>query len=229
MTRTTARMTRRGALGALGALATLGLAACGGAGSVTTDGEAPEDEKTTPGTESEDPSKGTDPDDAAPSTDEDEAASPNAGPSAELPIGAEFKDETLGDTVTIVSAQRNLPSERQDYRIEGGGEVIYVQVAVTPGTQFGGTISPSDFRINPGEPDEDNTTLSLADEITAAGLQAFESASRRDGGNPTGWIGFVADKRKDTYTAAYVRREAKVLGEDTVIPEFRGEFTIPAV
>ncbi|MGP9694183.1 hypothetical protein ACT3TZ_06140 [Brachybacterium sp. AOP25-B2-12] len=229
MTTTTARLTRRGALGALGALGVLGLTACGGSGSVTTGGEGRgTTEPAEKGTGGSDDGGAT----PAPSEDETsdaaEGASAGAGPSAELPVGAELRDEALGDTITIVSVLRDVATERQARAVERGGEVIYVQVAATPGTQYGGSITPSDFHINPGQPDEDNTTLTLEPEITAAGLTAFDSAPRRDGGNPSGWIALVAEKRKDTYTAAYIRPEAKVLGKDTVIPEFRGEFTIPA-
>lgn len=221
---TTARMTRRGALGAFGALAVLGLAACGSA-----------DEQEVAKPAASDPATGdTQASDAGGTTGEATAeetteAAPQGGtPNAEAPIGTEITDGELGDTITIVSVRRDVPSTLQERAVADGGEVFYLQLSATPGQEYGGVLTERDFYVNPGEPDEDNTMLTLDDEIIAAGLPLFEGATRRDGGTVTGWIGFVAEKRKDTYPGAYIRPEVKILGQDTRIPEFRADFVVPA-
>ena len=47
-------------------------------------------------------------------------------------------------------------------------------------------------------------------------------------GEATGYIPIYVEQTGDTLKGAYVRPEAKILGEDETIPEFRGEFEIPA-
>jgi hypothetical protein len=63
--------------------------------------------------------------------------------------------------------------------------------------------------------------------MVAAGYEYFDGPSRRDG-EATGYIPIYVEQTGDTLKGAYVRPEAKILGEDETIPEFRGEFEIPA-
>lgn len=50
---------------------------------------------------------------------------------------------------------------------------------------------------------------------------------RRDG-EATGYIPIYVETTGDPLKGAYVRPEMKILGEDATVPEFRGEFEIPA-
>jgi hypothetical protein len=106
------------------------------------------------------------------------------------------------------------------------GEMIYLEVAVTPGEQFGGVISQQDFYLEDGGEEVDYASTA-DDEMVAAGYEYFDGPSRRDG-EATGYIPIYVEQTGDTLKGAYVRPEAKILGEDETIPEFRGEFEIPA-
>ncbi|MGP4917083.1 hypothetical protein ACTXJ9_15460 [Brachybacterium tyrofermentans] len=168
-------------------------------------------------------------DDAAEGEDaaagEDTAAA--AGESTVVEIGTELVDEETGDVVTILSAVRGNPTDFYAATDNPDGEMIYLEVAVTPGGQYGGVVSQSDFYLE-DDGEEVNYAASADDELTAAGFEYFEGAQRRDG-EATGYIPIYVETTGDTLTGSYVRPEAEVIGEDTVIPEFRGEFEIPAV
>lgn len=168
-------------------------------------------------------------DDAAEGEDaaagEDTAAA--AGESTVVEIGTELVDEETGDVVTILSAVRGNPTDFYAATDNPDGEMIYLEVAVTPGGQYGGVVSQSDFYLE-DDGEEVNYAASADDELTAAGFEYFEGAPRRDG-EATGYIPIYVETTGDTLTGSYVRPEAEVIGEDTVIPEFRGEFEIPAV
>ena len=168
-------------------------------------------------------------DDAAEGEDaaagEDTAAA--AGESTVVEIGTELVDEETGDVVTILSAVRGNPTDFYAATDNPDGEMIYLEVAVTPGGQYGGVVSQSDFYLE-DDGEEVNYAASADEELTAAGFEYFEGAPRRDG-EATGYIPIYVETTGDTLTGSYVRPEAEVIGEDTVIPEFRGEFEIPAV
>ncbi|MGO2361476.1 MAG: hypothetical protein ACTH6N_10150 [Brachybacterium tyrofermentans] len=168
-------------------------------------------------------------DDAAEGEDaaagEDTAAA--AGESTVVEIGTELVDEETGDVVTILSAVRGNPTDFYAATDNPDGEMIYLEVAVTPGGQYGGVVSQSDFYLE-DDGEEVNYAASADDELTAAGFEYFEGAPRRDG-EATGYIPIYVETTGDTLTGSYVRPEAEVIVEDTVIPEFRGEFEIPAV
>ena len=167
-------------------------------------------------------------DDAADGEDaaagEDTAA---AGEPTVVEIGTELVDEETGDVVTILSAVRGNPTDFYAATDNPDGEMIYLEVTVTPGGQYGGVVSQSDFYLE-DDGEEVNYAASADEELTAAGFEYFEGAPRRDG-EATGYIPIYVETTGDTLTGSYVRPEAEVIGEDTVIPEFRGEFEIPAV
>lgn len=148
------------------------------------------------------------------------------GDATPIPIGTEFTDAETGDVVTIVSAVRGNATEYYEATDDPNGEMIYLEVAVTPGEQFGGTISAADFYLLSGG-EEVNYAASASDELEAAGYTYFDSASRRDGAH-TGFIPIYVSETAATLPGAYIRPEAKILGEDTTIPEFRGDFELPA-
>lgn len=158
--------------------------------------------------------------------DSDDDAAASAGEATTVEIGTEFTDEETGDVITVVSAVRGNATEHYAASDNPDGEMIYLEVAVTPGEQYGGTISQSDFLLD-DDGEEVNYAASADEELEAAGFEYFDGAARRDG-EATGYIPIYVETTGDTLSGAYVRPEMKVLGEDTTVPEFRGEFEIPA-
>jgi cobalamin biosynthesis protein CobT len=157
--------------------------------------------------------------------DEGEGAAA-AGEGTVVEIGTELTDEETGDVVTIVSAVRNNPTEYYMASDNPDGEMVYLEVKVVPGEQFGGVVSQQDFLLDDGG-EEVNYASTADDELTEAGYTYFDGASRRDG-EATGYIPIYVEQTGDVLKGAYVRPEAKILGDDETIPEFRGEFEIPA-
>ncbi|AXK46132.1 hypothetical protein [Brachybacterium saurashtrense] len=215
---------------ALAAVTVLALTACGGAD------EAPAEEsqeagvaEAAEGAAEEEPADDSSASDAEDTEAEEGEAEPEAAAADEgavVEIGTEFTDEETGDVVTVVSAVRNMPTEYYLASDNPDGEMIYLEIAVTPGDTFGGVVSQQDFFLDDGG-EEVNYASSADEEVTAAGYTYFEGAPRRDG-EATGYIPIYVEQSGDTLTGAYVRPEAKILGEDETIPEFRGEFEIPA-
>ena len=161
----------------------------------------------------------------APGSSTEDGAGSDQEPAA-VDIGTEFTDEETGDVITVVSALRGNSTEYYAASDNPDGEMIYLEVAITPGEVYGGVVSQSDFVLD-DDGDEVNYAASADDELTAAGYDYFDGAPRRDG-EATGYIPIYVETTGDTLTGAYVRPEMKVLGEDTTVPEFRGEFEIPA-
>ncbi|PMC76939.1 hypothetical protein CJ197_01105 [Brachybacterium sp. UMB0905] len=190
----------RSALAGLAAVTVLALTACGGAD------EAPAEP---------DPAAGVAEEEAEPADER-----------TVVEIGTELVDEETGDVVTIVSAVRNNPTEYYAASDNPDGEMVYLEVKVVPGEQFGGVVSQRDFLLDDGG-EEVNYASTADEELTAAGFTYFEGAPRRDG-EATGYIPIYVEQTGDALKGAYVRPEVKVLGEDETIPEFRGEFEIPA-
>src|SRR5699024_3847863 len=80
--------------------------------------------------------------DAAP---EGNDASEGAAAGTVVEIGTELTDEETGDVITIVSAVRGNDTEYYMANDNPDGEMIYLEVKVTAGDQFGGVISQQDF------------------------------------------------------------------------------------
>lgn len=225
---------------ALAAATMLALTACGGTDETTEAPDAPaagveEQEDADTGAE-EDAEAGaeedTEADDSAAEEDaseEDAEGSEGADAAAEgavVEIGTEFTDEETGDVITIVSAVRHNPTEYYMASDNPDGEMIYLEVMVTPGDVYGGVISQRDFLLD-DDGEEVNYAASADDEMIEAGFEYFDGPSRRDG-EATGYIPIYVETTGDTLQGAYVRPEMKILGEDETVPEFRGEFEIPA-
>lgn len=225
---------------ALAAATMLALTACGGTDETTEAPDAPaagveEQEDADTGAE-EDAEAGaeedTEADDSAAEEDaseEDAEGSEGADAAAEgavVEIGTEFTDEETGDVITIVSAVRHNPTEYYMASDNPDGEMIYLEVKVTPGDIYGGVISQRDFLLD-DDGEEVNYAASADDEMIEAGFEYFDGPSRRDG-EATGYIPIYVETTGDTLQGAYVRPEMKILGEDETVPEFRGEFEIPA-
>lgn len=233
---------------ALAAATMLALTACGGTdeAEVPDDGaagieeqeaeqDAADDEEAedsdTEDAEAEDADDAADDEDAedaedAEGAEEDGDSAAAAGEGTVVEIGTEFTDEETGDVVTIVSAVRHNPTEYYMASDNPDGEMVYLEVEVVPGDQFGGVISQRDFLLE-DDGEEVNYAASADDELIDAGYEYFDGPSRRDG-EATGYIPIYVETSAETLKGAYVRPEAKILGEDETIPEFRGEFEIPA-
>ncbi|KAB1942293.1 hypothetical protein [Brevibacterium linens] len=149
-----------------------------------------------------------------------------SGEGTEVKVGTEFTDDETGDVITIVSAVRNNPTEYYEASDNPDGEMVYLEVKVVPGKEYGGTISASDFYLDDGG-DEVNYAASADDEVEEAGYEYFDSAPRREGEH-TGYVPIYISETADSLKGAYVRPEAKVIGEDKKVPEFRSEFDVPA-
>ena len=233
---------------ALAAATMLALTACGGTDETTETPDAPaagveeqeddaaaEDADTEEADGADEDAEADEADDsAAEDGSEDDAAEKDAeggdaaaGEGAVVEIGTEFTDEETGDVITIVSAVRHNPTEYYMASDNPDGEMIYLEVTVTPGDIYGGVISQSDFLLD-DDGEEVNYAASADDEMIEAGFEYFDGPSRRDG-EATGYIPIYVETTGDTLQGAYVRPEMKILGEDETVPEFRGEFEIPAV
>ena len=233
---------------ALAAATMLALTACGGTDETTETPDAPaagveeqeddaaaEDADTEEADGADEDAEADEADDsAAEDGSEDDAAEKDAeggdaaaGEGAVVEIGTEFTDEETGDVITIVSAVRHNPTEFYMATDNPDGEMIYLEVAVTPGDIYGGVISQSDFLLD-DDGEEVNYAASADDEMIEAGFEYFDGPSRR-AGEATGYIPIYVETTGDTLQGAYVRPEMKILGEDETVPEFRGEFEIPAV
>ena len=233
---------------ALAAATMLALTACGGTDETTETPDAPaagveeqeddaaaEDADTEEADGADEGAEADEADDsAAEDGSEDDAAEKDAeggdaaaGEGAVVEIGTEFTDEETGDVITIVSAVRHNPTEYYMATDNPDGEMIYLEVTVTPGDIYGGVISQSDFLLD-DDGEEVNYAASADDEMIEAGFEYFDGPSRRDG-EATGYIPIYVETTGDTLQGAYVRPEMKILGEDETVPEFRGEFEIPAV
>lgn len=233
---------------ALAAATMLALTACGGTDDTTETPDAPAagveeqeaeedadaaEDADTEEAEGADEEDGTGDDTAAEDTtdegaegEDSEGGDAAAGEGAVVEIGTEFTDEETGDVITIVSAVRHNPTEFYMATDNPDGEMIYLEVTVTPGDIYGGVISQSDFLLD-DDGEEVNYAASADDEMIEAGFEYFDGPSRRDG-EATGYIPIYVETTGDTLQGAYVRPEMKILGEDETVPEFRGEFEIPA-
>ncbi|MGO1227442.1 MAG: hypothetical protein ACTMII_02745 [Brachybacterium sp.] len=223
---------------ALAAATMLALTACGGTdeapaeeqpAAVTEQEAEPEDADAEESADTEDTADTQDAEDTEEAADDDDAAGDDAAGAEAgtvVEIGTEFTDEETGDVITIVSAVRGNDTEYYMASDNPDGEMIYLEVKVTAGDQFGGVISQQDFFLDDGG-EEVNYASTADDELTAAGFTYFEGTPRSDG-EGTGYIPIYVETTGDTLKGAYVRPEMKILGEDETVPEFRGEFEIPA-
>lgn len=165
-------------------------------------------------------------------TPTEEATTEDSAPAAdatEVEVGETLEDPDMGDTIEVMSAIRDFPSEEQAEVIEEGGEVVLVQVKLTPGEEYGGRLSQDNFEISwDGEDFWNPKTRLIEEEMDAAGYAPVEDLSRRDGGDSTGWVAFFVEEKADTYQLDYTRRGATVIGSEEEIPEFSEQVEIPS-
>ena len=229
----TSNVTRRGAMSAAIGLSSLALLSACGQDETPAATEAPTTAATTTAqtTQAETTSSQTSASEtsSAPTATESQDDSSQAPSSAkEVQINKVLKDTGVGDTITVISAIRgaSYPSVADD--IADGSELVLLQVKVTPSGDFGGLVSPGSFRLNKADGDQERYTSKVDDDLEADGKKVLDAA-RRDG-EATGWVAFLFDddEKAATYTGEYTRRAAKIIGQDTTLPEFKVEFEVPA-
>ena len=163
------------------------------------------------------------------STGSDSGAS--SGSQGQVSIGESFEDPEMQDKIEVLSAVRNFDSSKKASSIELGGEVVLLEVKVTPGQKYSGLIQSGALKISEdgGTNFRYDQTDGLEAEMRAAGYEPFEDIKRRDGGTHTGWLAYVPNEKQDTYTIRYERGPGKVMGTDEKVPEFTKTFDIPAL
>ncbi|GGC38887.1 transcriptional regulator [Brevibacterium sediminis] len=163
------------------------------------------------------------------STGSDSGAS--SGSQGQVSIGESFEDPEMQDKIEVLSAVRNFESSKRASAIELGGEVVLLEVKITPGQKYSGLIQSGAFKISEdgGADYRYDQTDGLEAEMRAAGYEPFEDVRRRDGGTHQGWLAYVPNEKQDAYTIRYERGPGKVLGTDEKVPEFTTTFDIPSV
>jgi hypothetical protein len=153
----------------------------------------------------------------------------SSGNQTDVNIGESFDDPEMEDKIEVIKAVRNFDSKERDTAIDLGGEVVLLQVKVTPGKKYSGLIQSGAFKISNdgGSEYRHPRTTGMEDEMKAAGYDPFEDLSRRDGEAHEGWIAYVPDEKKDTYKIRYERGAGKVMGTEEKIPEFEKTIDIP--
>lgn len=163
------------------------------------------------------------------STGSDSGAS--SGSQGQVNIGESFEDPEMQDKIEVLSAVRNFDSSKKASSIELGGEVVLLEVKVTPGQKYSGLIQSGALKISEdgGANFRYDQTDGLEAEMRAAGFEPWEDINRRDGGTHQGWLAYVPNEKQDTYTIRYERGPGKVMGTDEKVPEFTKTFDIPAL
>ncbi|MGD8215407.1 transcriptional regulator [Aestuariimicrobium sp. Y1814] len=146
----------------------------------------------------------------------------------EVPINKLLKDTEVGDTITVISAIRGASYPSVADKIADGAELVLLQVKIVPSGDFGGLVAPGNFRLSKADGSEERYNSKVEDDMAADGKPVLD-APRREG-EATGWIAYLLDEdeKLDTYEGTYTRNEAKVIGQDKTLAEFKGTFTIPA-
>lgn len=155
----------------------------------------------------------------------------SSGSQGQVSIGESFEDPEMQDKIEVLSAVRNFESSKRASAIELGGEVVLLEVKITPGQKYSGLIQSGAFKISEGGGADYryDQTDGLEAEMRAAGYEPFEDVRRRDGGTHQGWLAYVPNEKQDAYTIRYERGPGKVLGTDEKVPEFTTTFDIPSV
>ena len=163
------------------------------------------------------------------STGSDSGAS--SGSQGQVNIGESFEDPEMQDKIEVLSAVRNFDSSKKASSIELGGEVVLLEVKVSPGQKYSGLIQSGALKISEdgGANFRYDQTDGLEAEMRAAGFEPWEDINRRDGGTHQGWLAYVPNEKQDTYTIRYERGPGKVMGTDEKVPEFTKTFDIPAL
>src|SRR5690625_6259889 len=72
----------------------------------------------------------------------------SSGSQAEVSIGESFEDPEMQDKIEVLSAVRNFDSSKKATSIELGGEVVLLEVKITPEQKYSGLSQSGAFKIS---------------------------------------------------------------------------------
>lgn len=159
----------------------------------------------------------------SPRTSSTRTSEPAKPRQVEIPVNAVIEDPDTYDRIEIISAIRNYDIDPDKLLGNEDAEVVLVQVKITPGQVYDGTINPNDFVLYY---DDDSSFASvrtryITDELSEAGYPPLvDFVERQAGGEHTGWLAFVPNDRAETYRLEYFRPGAQIIDTDESIEPF---------
>lgn len=72
----------------------------------------------------------------------------SSGSQGQVNIGESFEDPEMQDKIEVLSAVRNFDSSKKATTIELGGEVVLLEVKITPGQKYSGLIQSGALKIS---------------------------------------------------------------------------------
>lgn len=135
-----------------------------------------------------------------------------------LPVSITITDDVLGDTISVTQMIRDFaPTDAGSAVVEDGGEFVVLELDLVAGDQFSGGIQGGWKLLTADGELAGSATTILDDDLEAAGLTPLDTPS--SGEAAKGWVAFQVNTRADAYQFEYKRGAAKVIGQDTEIPE----------
>lgn len=153
----------------------------------------------------------------SPSVEETEDAAEDAPESETLPVTITIIDDVMGDTVTVTQMVRDFQPAESSAVVEDGGEFVLLELDLAAGDEFSGGIQGGWKLLTVDGELAGSATSILEDDMAAAGFTPLEEPS--SGEAAKGWVAFQINTRADAYQFEYKRQAAKVIGQDTEIPE----------
>lgn len=154
----------------------------------------------------------------SPSVEETEDAPEEAPESQTLPVTITIVDDVLGDTISVTQMVRDFqPTDSGTAVVEDGGEFVLLELDLAAGDQFSGGIQGGWKLLTADGELAGSATTILDEDMEAAGFTPLETPS--SGEAAKGWVAFQVNTRADAYQFEYKRGAAKVIGQDTEIPE----------
>ncbi len=164
------------------------------------------------------------------SDDSDSSSDPSPSPSVEetedateapesetLPVSITIVDDVLGDTINVTQMVRDFQPAESSAVVEDGGEFVLLELDLAAGDQFSGGIQGGWKLVTEDGELAGSSTSILDEDMEAAGFTPLEEPS--SGEAAKGWVAFQVNTRSDAYQFEYKRMAAKVIGQDTEIPE----------
>lgn len=154
----------------------------------------------------------------SPTVEETEDATEEAPESETLPVTITIVDDVLGDTISVTQLVRDFqPTDNGSAVVEDGGEFVLLELDLTAGDQFSGGIQGG-WKLLTADGELAGSATTIVDEdMEAAGFTPLDNPS--SGEAAKGWVAFQINTRADAYQFEYKRGAAKVIGQDTEIPE----------
>lgn len=155
---------------------------------------------------------------ASPTVEETEDAPEDAPESETLPVTLTIVDDVLGDTISVTQMVRDFqPTDNGTAVVEDGGEFVLLELDLVAGDQFSGGIQGG-WKLLTADGELAGSATTIVDEdMEAAGFTPLDNPS--SGEAAKGWVAFQVNTRSDAYQFEYKRGAAKVIGQDTEIPE----------